>query len=367
MEYHLFSAPRREAEAGWRPLRPGGGVIHRAVRRGDGEMNLFDLVLSRGRRMVALPGGAVAARMAGYSVEKASREAEVQARSLRSFLKHFRPDVVFTLLDLTVEAEALGLEVEFHPHRPPCLPRQELPRLERFLELEPPDPESAARMPVFLRVLEELADEEVLRGAFATGPLTLIEALAGADGWSSQLSREADFAEALGYATAVVGSYAAALGSRADLVVVADPAAGVLPQRTFAHRYLPFLKALFAIVRSSGSACFYHVCGDVGSLLEGLGSAGADGVLLDPETDPAVAAGALPRNVLIMGNLDGKRTVGKGSEDEVRWETRKTLRSMRRHPNFILSTGCLLPADTPPENLEAMVEEARNWKPLEGF
>ncbi|MDI6874815.1 uroporphyrinogen decarboxylase family protein [Candidatus Solincola sp.] len=331
-------------------------------------MNLFDLVLSRGRRMVALPGGAVAARLAGVSVGDAAREAEIQVRALRSFKERFGPDVVFTLMDLTVEAEALGLEVDFHPDCPPSLPRQDLPRLKRFLELEPPDPESAGRMPVLLRVLEELAGEDdVLWGTFATGPLTLIDRLAGEDGWPSQLNTEADLAEALGFATAVVGSYAAALGSRADLVVVVDPAAGELPERAFARHYRPYLKALFGIVRSAGSACFYHICGDVTRLLGDIGSAGAEGILLDPETEPSRAAEELPRNMLVMGNLDGERTVSRGSEDDVRWETRRALRSMRRHPNFILSTGCLLPADAPPVNIDVLVEETRNWKPLEGF
>ncbi len=331
-------------------------------------MNLFDLVLSRGRRMVALQGGAVAARLAGFSVGDAAREAEIQAQALRSFKQRFRPDVVFSLLDLTVEAEALGLEVDFHPERPPSLPRQDLPRLKRFLELESPDPECAGRMPVFLKALEELAiEDDVLWGAFATGPLSLLDRLAGEEGWASQIETEADLVEALSFATAVVGSYAAALGSRADLVMVVDPAAGRLPERTFARHYRPYLKALFGIVRSAGAACFYHVCGDVSRLLEDMGFIGMEGILLDPETGTASAAEVLPRSVLIMGNLDGERTVRGGSEEEVRWETRRILRSMRRYPNFILSTGCLLPADAPPENIEVLVEETRNWKPLEGF
>jgi len=331
-------------------------------------MNVFDLALSRGRRMVGLPGGAVAARLAGVPVQDAARDARIQARALRRFRERFHADIIFALADMTVEAEALGMEVSFHDDRPPSLPRQDLPRLKRFLELEPPDPETSGRMPVYLHLLDDLsAEEDVLWGAFAVGPLTLISHLAGEDGWSAQLESEADLSEALAFATTVVGSYAAALGARADLVVVADPAAGELPERTFARYYQPYLKALFGIVRSAGSSCFYHVCGDVSRLLGSIGTTGAEGILLDPETDLTQAASNLPRNMMIMGNLDGERTVARGSEDEVRWEARRALRSMRGEPNFILSTGCLLPADAPPSNIDVLIGEARNWKPLAGF
>lgn len=318
--------------------------------------------------MVALPGGEMAARMAGVSVGEMARNAKLQVEAMRSLKERFHPDIVFLLLDLTVEVEALGLEVDFHPDRPPSLPPQDLPRLKLFLELEPPDPEDTGRMPLISRVLEELAgDGEVLWGAFCSGPLTLVSQLAGGKDWSLQVRTEYDLEEALSFATAVVGSYASALGSRADLVVVVDPAAAELPERTFARFYKPYLKALFGIVRSAGAAGLYHACGDIQRLLVDIGTSGAEGFLLDAELDPARAVGTLPRNMVLVGNLDGERTLGRGSGDEVRWEVRRVLRSMRRHPNFILSTGCRLPADTPPRNIDILVEETRGWRPADGF
>lgn len=345
-----------------------GERVFRDANEGRRGMNLFDLVLSRGRRMVAIPGGEVAARLVGIKVGDMARDPGLQAEAMRSLKDRFRPDIIFSLLDPTVEAEAIGLEVNFHPDRPPDLQEQELARLKLFLQLEPPDPDSGGRMPVYLRALEELAGEEgVLWGAFCCGPLTFVSQLAGGKGWSEQVGMEADLKEALGFATAVIGSYASALGSRADLLAVVDPVAGELPERTFSRLYRPFLKALFGIVRSAGAACLYHVCGDSSRLLTEVGISGADGLLLDPEMEPASAVGILPRNMVLLGNLDGERTLRRGSEDEVRWEVRRTLRSMRSYPNFILSPGCRLPVDTPPENIDVLVEETHNWRPVDGF
>lgn len=331
-------------------------------------MNLYDHVLSRGRRMLALSAGSAAAVIIGKTVRDAARDPLVQVEALRSLKDRLHPDIIFTLMDLTVEAEALGMEVTFYADRPPSVAEQRVPKLDRFLELDHPDPESTGRMPLFLKVLEELAGEDdVLWGAFVTGPLTLLSQLAGEENWSTQLKTERDLKEALGFATAVTASYASALASRADMVMVVDPAALALPERTFARLYRPYLKGLFGIIRSAGASGLYHVCGDVSRILTDMGVIGAEGILFDPGTDLSRAAEGVPRNIVLIGNLDARGLIRKGAAEEVRWEARRVLRSMRNHPNFILSTGCDLPADTPPRNLEVVVKEVRDWHPLEGF
>ena len=51
----------------------------------------------------------------------------------------------------------------------------------------------------------------------------------------------------------------------------------------------------------------------------------------------------------------------------MRWEVRRLLRNTSKARNFVLSTGCDVPVDTPVRNLEAMMEEARAWKPRGGM
>jgi uroporphyrinogen decarboxylase len=43
-------------------------------------------------------------------------------------------------------------------------------------------------------------------------------------------------------------------------------------------------------------------------------------------------------------------------------ETEALLAKMAPYPNFVLSTGCDLPAETPIANLEAMIAAGRAWR-----
>lgn len=326
-------------------------------------MNFYDWVVSQSGRLAAPLVGYPGVRLAGKSVRGAVNDAEVQLEALRALRERLRPDITFTLLDPTVEAEALGLDVEFFERRPPNLAQQELPRLERFMELDPPDPERTARMPLFLRVAEELrADGTGLCGAFVTGPLTLLSQLAGTTDMLAEMGKGSDMKDALAFATSVVGEYAAALASRAHVVMVVDPVAEALDTRVFRTVYRPYLSALFGIIRSGGACGMLHICGDVTHLLDEIGSCGGDGVLLDARMDIAQAAERLPRSVVVLGNLDPKRVVHRGTAEDVRWETRRLLRNTKAIRNYVFSTGCDVPPEAPLKNLEAMMEEVRFWK-----
>ena len=51
-----------------------------------------------------------------------------------------------------------------------------------------------------------------------------------------------------------------------------------------------------------------------------------------------------------------------GTPEDVRRETRALLESMRAVPNFVLSTGCDLPQETPVENIRAFMDVGRAWR-----
>ena len=123
------------------------------------------------------------------------------------------------------------------------------------------------------------------------------------------------------------------------------------------------MSGLAGIIRSSGAICLVHVCGNVSHLLEELALTGAEGICLDAKVNLPREAERIPNNIVLMGNVDPKRIVQRGTAEDVRWEVRRLLRHMDGVRNFILSTGCDVPADAPIRNLEAMMEEARSWRP----
>jgi uroporphyrinogen decarboxylase len=141
------------------------------------------------------------------------------------------------------------------------------------------------------------------------------------------------------------------------------PAAEALTAGEYGSLCRPYVGGLAGIIRSSGALCLLHVCGDVTHLLEELALTGAEGICLDSKVNLQREAVRVPSSIVILGNIDPKRVMQRGTAEDVRWEVRRLLRNMKNARNFVLSTGCDVPVDTPMRNLEAMMEEARAWKP----
>jgi uroporphyrinogen decarboxylase len=70
----------------------------------------------------------------------------------------------------------------------------------------------------------------------------------------------------------------------------------------------------------------------------------------------------LPDHVAAMGNISPTRVLKDGSPDDVREAVAGLLRKMAPYPNFILSTGCDVPPQTPLENLAAFMRTARGFR-----
>jgi uroporphyrinogen decarboxylase len=329
--------------------------------KGSNSMSLYDRILSYGGRMVAPLAGYPGVKLINKSVRHALNDPTVQLEALMALEKRLQPDIVFTLMDLTVEAEALGLGVDFFEKKPPSLAAQDLPDPGSILQLDIPDPEQTARMPLFLRVAEDLAkNSERMCGAFVTGPFTLLNQMLGTDELFRWLQFGDPVNDYIGFATSVVGQYAASLASRVDIVVVIDPAAEAMKPSEYRSFYRPYISGLAGIIRGSGAECLLHTGNDVSHLLEEIALTGINGICLDSRVDLSQEAERIPSNLVLFGNIDPKRIIELGTVEDVRWEVRRLLRHMKKFRNFILSTGCDVPAGVPIKNLVAMMEEARS-------
>jgi len=80
---------------------------------------------------------------------------------------------------------------------------------------------------------------------------------------------------------------------------------------------------------------------------------------LDYKTDPVRACDALADRVTFVGNIDPTGVLAQGTQADVTRGTRELLRVFAGTPRFILNAGCAIPADTPPENLRALIRAAR--------
>ena len=117
--------------------------------------------------------------------------------------------------------------------------------------------------------------------------------------------------------------------------------------------------------RYTGVATVYHTCGNTMHLVDKMAGSGVSGVSLDSASagvDLAAVAARLPPEVVVMGNLSPTGSILEGRPGAVETEVRDLLRCMAPYPNFVLSTGCDLPQETPLENIHAFIRAGRGWR-----
>jgi uroporphyrinogen-III decarboxylase len=104
-----------------------------------------------------------------------------------------------------------------------------------------------------------------------------------------------------------------------------------------------------------------HVCGDVTDRLESLALTGVDCLSLDQIVDLGFARKVLGENICLMGNIDPTQTILFEKPEKVEEECRRAILKAGANGSFILSSGCLVPASAPPQNIQAMVRAASRF------
>src|SRR6185369_12113061 len=114
-----------------------------------------------------------AATLAGVSVDDYVRDGETLAQCQLKALKHYGYDAVFSVMDVSVETEAVGAVLDYRKDQYPVVSRYPLAREDDWSGLSLPDPGKAGRMPEMLKALgilkQELGNETLVVGC-VVGP-----------------------------------------------------------------------------------------------------------------------------------------------------------------------------------------------------
>jgi uroporphyrinogen decarboxylase len=155
------------------------------------------------------------------------------------------------------------------------------------------------------------------------------------------------------------------IAAGADLVVILEPTAVMLSPEQFAEFSALYVRHLTDSFRFARVGFVYHTCGNTMHLVGKMVRAGVNGVSLDSRdvgVDLAAVARAIPPEVVVIGNVNPATTMLSGTPQEIRGVVEGLLAEMAPYPNFILSTGCDLPQETPTANIAAFMEAGRAWR-----
>jgi uroporphyrinogen decarboxylase len=264
-------------------------------------------------------------------------------------------------------AEALGSKIRYTADGPPHVEEPLIERPDDLEKLSVPDPERTFPLNEMLKttriVKRETGGKAHVNGRSDQGPIALACALTGPQRFLTMLMDPEmnDWCRRLlafcSQVNIAVGE--AQLRAGADSSTIGIAGVSLISPTLFDAFELPGTRAFCTALQRSGGFAFVHACGDETLLLKNLVATGADCLELDPGTDVESCKRAVQGRTSVLGMIDPAQVMRFGTPADVRRQASQMLRTMGPGGGFIMGPGCALPADTPLENVQTLMECAR--------
>jgi len=145
----------------------------------------------------------------------------------------------------------------------------------------------------------------------------------------------------------------------ADGVMMAEPAAGLLSPALAEEFSTPFVKRIFDAVQDENFVICYHNCGNaVVDMAEDIATLGADIYHFGNAIRMEDILPKMPKDCIVMGNVD-PLLFRNGSVEEIATCVQKLYEECSRFENFMISSGCDIPAQAKWENIEAYFNKVK--------
>ncbi len=341
-------------------------------------MNSLDLCLAalagqRARRVpVCLENFLHSAAVSGYTAQEYCLNADIMAESHIKAWVAFGHDLIDLENGVTALAQAVGCEVKFHPDgkTAPWVSRPALEDMSQVGSLHPVDPHQDGTLPAMLeatrRIRQTLGEHVCLLAEADQGPFSLAAQIVGPQKFLMDLlnpEKEEYARSLLFFASEQVITYARALAEAgAHLTMMGESIAGpdVCSPALYRKFALPYESYVVKTLFRDGIPMGIHMCGNATPVIDSLVSTQAAFLQLDHKIDRQTCR-RVCSNTAIIGTVDNCRIMASGNPQEVRAAALADIRLLSPGGRFVLSPGCTLPYDTPPDNVRALVHAAWSY------
>lgn len=298
--------------------------------------------------LIGFPGR----KLTQTTIKENLQDENVQLETLLAIEQRFRPDIIFTFMDLSVEAQAINLHVEFPEDDSPnvveypvgdniCLKKYETLDFETIFE--------SSRMKLFANLVRKFKKaSETKLSAYVIGPFSLAGLMAGATELMLSVVCEQQFLSCLlDFTNSLVIQYAQRLiDAGADYITILEPTAVMLSPKQFQDFVSPRISKLSSELSVPS---ILHICGDTTHLFSEFRKLKSIfGLSLDSDVDLRLAYERTRKTVI--GNVNPV-IIARASKQRIYREISALVRKMEGISDFVLSSGCDLPPETPLDNI----------------
>lgn len=322
----------------------------------------LDLISTEQRRAIPIltaPG----AHLIGLAPGKVYSSGEKQFKCLEALAARYPADAFATVMDLSVEAEAFGCKIVFSDNEIPTVSHPVASDSAAIENLVVPTV-GAGRVQETLKCAR-LSAAGIDRPVFGSiiGPFSLAGRLADMTEMMVMAASEPELAHTLlEKATLFLVAYAQAIKETGVAgIIIAEPAAGLLSPDMFAEFVTPYLRRMILPLKGASFMTVLHNCGNCRNQIAHMLAASPDALHVGNAVNILDILPQVPANIPVMGNLDPVGILKTASVQTVYAQTATLLERTSTFPNYILSTGCDVPADVPAANLDAFFNACRDY------
>jgi uroporphyrinogen decarboxylase len=268
---------------------------------------------------------------------------------------------------MAAEPSAFGAKIRFYPDQPPAI-EPLYDDLEFWAQAKPINPCEDGFMPLVLRLYEQLderlsAEGTPIRMVAARGPLAVASWLVGITKLMEGLAIQPEHTTKLldTVTTSLISWLQAQLDSlsQPEGILLLDDLVGMVSPRTYKTQIEPHLQRIFAAF--DGLIRIYHNDTPCPRLLEPLSEAGFDVFNFSHKTDIADVKEKIGHRVALLGNVAPMDLGVRGTPKDVYAAAMDCLEKAAPSGGMILSFGGGVPPGTLPENIDALLQAARDW------
>lgn len=300
----------------------------------------------------------------GKTVKDAVSDGQVHYEAMKWQAENYDIFACTAIMDLTVEAEAFGAQVNMPEDEVPTVTGRLIADEESVNALKVPDL-TAGRISEYLRAnrlaAENIQNKVILSGCI--GPYSLAGRLYDMSEIMVAIYIEPDTISALlSKCTEFLINYCKALKATGTHgVILAEPAAGLLSDEDCLEFSSKYVKQIVDAVQDETFTVVLHNCGNSGQCTPAMLASKAKALHFGNKIDITEVLKECPSDIIVMGNLDPVGIFKQANTEEIKNQTKQLLEKVGNYKNFVISSGCDIPPHTPFKNIHAFFEATKEY------
>ena len=298
-----------------------------------------------------------AIQLLGITVKDLISSSDAQAKGMEEVARRAPAAAALSLMDLSLEAEAFGSDICVAEDEVPTVVGSIVSSMEEAQALQVPEV-GQGRTGIYIeaiaKAVERIKDRPVLAGVI--GPFSLAGRLMDVTEAMIYCYEEEEMVHlVLQKVTRFLIAYCQAYkDAGAHGIVMAEPLAGLLSPDLAAEFSGPYVKQIVDAVQDDDFVVIYHNCGNNTILMiDSILATGAAAFHFGNAIPMADMLPHIPKDVVVMGNVDPAGQLRYGTPQTVREATLSVMEECCGYPNFVISTGCDVPPMSKWENIDA--------------